>query len=92
MAFRRTPTQTMTHRTPLASIDAYGTVIELGDRVQILVVPAWLTHDLPAEDQARLKATEGCIVSVTEIDRFGYLWFSPPADGFCLRPEEVRRV
>jgi hypothetical protein len=82
----------MTNGTPLASLDANGTSVGVGDRVEVLTIPHWLTHDLPPEDQSRLKTFEGKVIPITEIDKFGYLWFSLPEVDFCLRPEEVRRV
>ena len=82
----------MTNEAPLAPLDANGASVAIGDRVEILTIPHWLVHDLPLEDQTHLKTYERNIVSIAEIDRFGYLWFSSPASGFCLRPQEVRRV
>jgi hypothetical protein len=82
----------MTNSVPLAPLDANGTSIGVGDRVEVLTIPHWLTHDLPSEDQLRLKGFEGKVIPIAEIDKFGYLWFSLPEVDFCLRPEEVRRV
>lgn len=82
----------MTNNAPLPPLDASGTTVGVGDRVEILTIPHWLTHDLPPEDQARLKTFEGTTVAIAEIDKFGYLWFSLPEVDFCLRPEEVRRA
>jgi hypothetical protein len=52
-------------------------------------------RELPAEDRQRVKAYEGQIFDVLEIDRYGMVWFG--ADGgtsvdFSLRPEEVAVV
>jgi hypothetical protein len=65
--------------------------IAVGDDAKILSIPHWLTDDLPAEDVARLKAQEGKIMRVLEVDVHGYIWFGTDNTGrwFCLRPSEV---
>jgi hypothetical protein len=50
---------------------------------------------LPPDDQKRLRAYEGQVLNVLEIDRYGMIWFG--SDGgsspdFSLRPEEVTVV
>jgi len=72
-------------------IDAGGQRIAVGDDARILSIPNWLTHDLPEEDVTRLKAQEGKIMRVLEIDAHGYIWFGTGNTGrwFCLRPSEV---
>lgn len=82
----------MTNGNSLAPLDANGTSVGVGDRVEILTIPHWLTHDLTSEDQSGLKRFEEKVIPIAEIDKFGYLWFSLPEVDFCLRPEEVRRV
>jgi len=71
--------------------DADGQPIAVGDDAKILTIPHWLTHDLPKEDVVRLKAQEGKIMKVLEIDIYGYIWFGTDNIGrwFCLRPPEV---
>jgi hypothetical protein len=71
---------------PLPPIDANGIKLTVGMRVRILVIPHWLTHDLPSEDIARLKNVEGTVMQIAEIDAFGYVWFG---DWFSLKPYEV---
>ena len=71
---------------PLPPLDANGAQLAPGMRVRILTIPEWLTHDLPAEDVRRLKAAEGTVRSISEIDASGYIWFE---GSFCLRPTEV---
>ncbi len=79
----------MTH--PLEPVDSYGNAVAFGANVQIPNLPAWLARDLPPEELARLKAVEGSVMRVLEIDKSGYLWFGMNNEGrwFCLRPEEV---
>lgn len=67
-----------------------GAPIEPGCRVKIQEIPIRLTHDLQAEDVARLKRYKGKTMTVDYIDPFGYVWFVE--DSFCLRPDEVLRV
>ena len=55
--------------------------------VRVLTIPQWLTHDLPAEEVHRLKAVEGTVRSISEIDAHGYIWIE---GWFSLRPEEVK--
>jgi hypothetical protein len=74
---------------PLPAIDAHGVAIHQGAMVRILTIPHWLTHDLPAEDVARLKAVEGTVMQVIEIDAYGYVWFGEFGPWFSLRPNEV---
>ncbi|SDY49293.1 hypothetical protein SAMN04487939_102389 [Lysobacter sp. yr284] len=52
-------------------------------------MPKRLIHDLPEEDIARLRAVEGRVRPVLEIDGFGYLWFGEDGPWFCLMPTEV---
>ena len=81
----------MTDITPLPPLDVDGSTVGPGDRVVIIRISDWLTHDLPAEDQNALRAFEGKTMTIHEIDKFGYVWFSTPQRDFCVRPEEVRR-
>jgi hypothetical protein len=82
----------MTPNPPLPPLDVDGRTVQAGDRVVIIRIPHWLTHDLPAEDHASLKTFEGKALPIHAIDEFGYVWFSTQLRDFCLRPEEVRRV
>ena len=74
-----------------ACVDANGQPIAVGDGAKILSIPTWLTNGLPEEDVARLKAQEGKIMRVLEVDARGYIWFGTANAGrwFCLRPSEV---
>jgi len=46
----------------------------VGDRVRLLGLPPWLTHDLPADEQVELQSFVGRCAPITEIDAYGYLW------------------
>jgi len=62
-----------------------------GDRVRVLSIPEWLLHGLPLEDQTRLRAVKGRVVSVVKRMPHGYLWLSFPdgTEGFSLLPQDV---
>jgi len=51
-----------------------STSIQVGDRVRLLGLPDWLTHDLPTSERAEMLAFVGQTAVVTEIDRYGYIW------------------
>ena len=76
------------------AVDSRGHRIEVGSNAKILIIPEWLTHDLPADEVARLKSAEGTIMRVLEIDAHGYVWFGTNNSGrwFCLQPAEVQVV
>ena len=69
-----------------------GRPIVEGSRVRIPVMPHALIHDLPAEDIAHLRAVEGQVLPVLEIDGYGFLWFGEHAPWFSLMPGEVTLV
>lgn len=75
----------------LPPIDANGKPIKVGAVAKIPKIPDWLAHDLPTEDVALLRNTEGSHMAVTDIDKFGYVWFSDNYDTpwFCLKPSEI---
>jgi hypothetical protein len=66
--------------------------IQAGDRVRVNAIPDWLLRDLPEEDQERLKAHKGKIVTVLELMPHGYLWlsFADGTEGFSLKPSDVQ--
>ena len=72
-------------------IDANGKTIKLGAVAKIPKIPDWLAHDLPSEDVALLRKTEGSHMAVIDIDKLGYVWFSDNFDTpwFCLKPNEI---
>jgi hypothetical protein len=48
--------------------------IQVGDRVKLLGLPEWLTHDLPESEQVEMYAFIGQTTVVCEIDSYGYYW------------------
>lgn len=48
--------------------------IRVGDRVKLLSLPDWLTHDLPETEQVEMRAFIGQSAIVSEIDAHGYFW------------------
>jgi hypothetical protein len=48
--------------------------IRVGDRVKLLGLPDWLTHDLPESEQVEMRAFVGQSAVVSEIDDHGYFW------------------
>ena len=76
---------------PGPHVDSQGRPIEVGVEARILTIPEWLTHDLPSEEVAQLRAAEGRIMKVLEVDEYGYVWFGTDNAGrwFCLRPSEI---
>jgi len=73
--------------------DAGGaSTINAGDRVRIINIPHWLLHDLPEEDQQRLKAHLGQVVTVLKLTPQGHLWLShvDGTEGFNLQPTDVQ--
>jgi len=74
---------------PLDPIDAAGNALVAGSLVRILVIPDWLVHDLPSEEVCQLKACEGALMRVREMDEAGFVWFGGDHSWFRLRPSEV---
>lgn len=48
--------------------------VSVGDSVKPIEMPEWLVHDLPAAEQAEMRACIGQVFVVREIDGHGYLW------------------
>jgi len=74
---------------PLPALDLNGNAIRQGMQVRIPTIPPSLTHDLPGEDVLRLKAIEGKVMRILEVDAYGMVWFGEEAPWFSLRPCEV---
>ena len=72
---------------PIPPLDASGTRLVPGMLVRVLTIPEWLTHDLPEEEVRQLKAVEGTVRQISEIDAGGYIWLE---GWFCLKPNEVK--
>ena len=77
---------------PLPPIDARGAKLSSGMPVRIVSIPDWLTRDLPKEEALELKALEGQVLSILEIDAYGMVWFGEDAPWFCVRPKDVMRI
>ena len=77
---------------PLSPNDAGGNLLALGIPVLIQSVES-CAHDLPEEDQLRLRRLVGRARTILEIDEYGFLWFDSEDDdasaNFCLFPKEV---
>ena len=69
--------------------DAQGFPLAVGSLVTIPALPDWLSHDLPHADVERMRALEGSVMPVLEIDAHGYVWFGVSCPWFALRPSEV---
>jgi hypothetical protein len=75
----------------LEPLDSADNEITAECMVRILNIPEWLTHDLPADEAALLKALSGSTLPVLELDSYGYVWFAS-SDGtkwFCIRPTDT---
>lgn len=48
--------------------------LSIGDRVKLISVPEWLTHDLPENDQAEIVDCIGKTALIEDIDKAGYYW------------------
>ena len=48
--------------------------IQVEDRVKLLGLPDWLTHDLPESEQEEMLTFVGQSAGVREIDDYGYFW------------------
>ena len=64
--------------------------IQAGDRARIIDIPDWLLRDLPEEDQQRLKAQQGQVVTVLKLMPHGFLSFADGSDGLSLQPSNVQ--
>jgi hypothetical protein len=89
MSFFKPPSGPLPPGYPLPAIDSHGTAVALGDIVKIPALPDSLTHDLPNDEVALLRAREGTFMRVVEIDAYGNLWFGDQGPWFSLRPCEV---
>jgi len=75
--------------------------VRVGDRVRLLGLPDWLTHDLPENEQIEMKEFVCQLASVHAIDDYGYVWIgfgttiesndSAQYSGhsFCVPPEFI---
>jgi hypothetical protein len=74
--------------------DVDGAPLQVGDLVQLLEIPNWLTHNLPPEDVSLLEAELHKTKRIQRFDAAGYAWFAADdgTEWFCLRPVELRRI
>jgi hypothetical protein len=92
MSFFQPPKDPLPPGYPLPAVDSRGVPVAAGDLVTIDSIPDWLTHDLPYDEVARLKACQGTRMRIYEIDAYGYIWFENCGPWFSLRPCEVTAV
>ena len=59
---------------PFKPFDKKGNKIELRDKVKILHIPDWLLNGLDEESINAVKACEGDVMRVDDIDEYGYIW------------------
>ena len=77
---------------PMILTDVNGRTIHIGCMALLPKIPDWLIHDLPSDDVAALRKSEGSVKRVVDIDKSGYVWFGSEesdADWFCLKPNEI---
>jgi len=92
MPFFDPPTKPLPQGYPLPAVDANGVGLAAGMPVRILVIPDWLTYDMPLEEVLQLRAREGTVMPILELDAYGMLWFGEGAPWFSLKPSEVAAV
>lgn len=83
---------TMPEGFPLAPLDRRGKKLAVGDSVIVLDVEL-CAHDLPEEDQARLRDIVGRCRTIVKFDSYGFIWLSfsseATAADFSLFPKDV---
>jgi len=89
MSFFQPPSKPLPPGYPLPPRDANGAVLCAGMPVRILTIPESLTHDLPHDEVLQLKAREGTVMPILELDAYGMVWFGTEDPWFSLRPTEV---
>lgn len=69
-------------------------ILKPGDFVRVKSIPEWLTHDLPPEDQLRLRQHLGKLVRILKLQPHGFLWlsFEDGTEGFSLKNADVQLV
>lgn len=92
MSFFQPPKEPLPSGYPLPAVDSRGAPVAAGDLVTIDAIPESLTHDLPDDEVARIKACQGTQMRISEIDAYGHLWFGEDGPWFCLKPRDVTAV
>ncbi|MES9859736.1 MAG: hypothetical protein ABW157_02220 [Candidatus Thiodiazotropha sp. LLP2] len=59
---------------PLKPYDAEGSELQTGDTVKILHIPEGLLNNLDKETINIIKNCEGNLMTIYEIDDYGYMW------------------
>ena len=86
---------------PRIPVDCRGIRVEVGTRVRVLRISAFLERDLPPDEWTRLQAMVGEVFEVDEIDEYGQPWVSksfpsPPGThlghSLALEPDEMEYV
>jgi len=63
---------------PLKPYDAEGNELKTGDIVKILHIPEWLLNNLDEEATKIIKSCEWSLMTIYEIDDYGYMWVEKP--------------
>lgn len=86
---------------PLEPFDKNGNKINVGDKIKIIEIPDWLTHDLPENEASAINNCLGIEMLISEIDAYGYLWtkfiyidndLEYMAQNFAIEPRNVLKV
>ena len=86
---------------PLEPIDLAGNELREGDKVKILAIPDSLLKGLEEKDQDVVKNCEGEVMTITEVDEYGYMWVKKPtletedqyeSNSFSLEPKHLLKV
>lgn len=86
---------------PLEPNDSEGNVLKEGDNVKILHIPDWLIHDLEEDAQKAIKSCKGQIMTIYEVDDYGYMWVEKPtletedtyeSHSFSMEPKYLLKV
>ena len=49
-------------------------ILLVGDKVKLVQIPEWLTHDLPVDEQKEIQSYVGRIALIEKINASGHLW------------------
>ena len=83
---------------PLEPFDKSGNALKEGDSVKILMIPDWLIKDLGGKSVRAVKACEGSVMSIYEMDCYGYAWVEAvtlsndseyKSNSFCMEPKNL---
>jgi hypothetical protein len=78
--------------------------IKVGDHVQLIDLPDWLIHDLPPDEKSEMQTCIGRVLSVEDIDDYGYYWLGfghttedeqnsyYTGHSFCVSKECLRKI